>query len=481
MAHVLIMPRQGNTVESCVLTEWKVKEGDSVDVDSVVCMIETDKATFELPAGEAGTVLKLIRAEWDDIPVLEPIAVIGKPGEDWAAALGGAGVAATAETAPVKTVPDTSSAEMVPDTTAAGQGSGAVGDMVPAGSGGAISPRARNLAEKEGLPAGALAGSGPGGRIIERDVQAALQAGPGLTAAAKAALAAQAAAGTGGTVPASGSGLGGRLTAADLAGGAGTGTAAGVSVGSGAATIPGAANLGEGAVTETPIKGIRKLIADRMHQSLTESAQLTLNASAPALRLQELRARMKGSPEELGFAKITVNDLMLYAVSRTLPRFPFMNALKIGDTLKTYERVHLGVAVDTPRGLMVPVIRNANLLSLRQISAEAKRLAAACQKGGVGPDELSGSTFTVTNLGSMGISSFTPVLNAPEVGILGVCNIELKPVAGADNEDGCGVQFLPHIGLSLTINHQVVDGAPAARFLKALGEAVADIDLTLAM
>jgi pyruvate dehydrogenase E2 component (dihydrolipoamide acetyltransferase) len=157
-----------------------------------------------------------------------------------------------------------------------------------------------------------------------------------------------------------------------------------------------------------------------------------------------------------------------------------MNALKIGDTLKTFERVHLGVAVDTPRGLMVPVIRNANLLSLQQISAEAKRLAAACQGGGVKPDELSGSTFTVTNLGSLGVSNFTPVLNAPEVGILGVCNIELKPVETAE-EGGCGVQFLPHIGFSLTINHQVVDGAPAAKFLTALGEAVANIDLTLAI
>jgi pyruvate dehydrogenase E2 component (dihydrolipoamide acetyltransferase) len=336
------------------------------------------------------------------------------------------------------------------------------------------------LAEKEGLSTGGLAGSGPGGRIIERDVQAALQADPGLTAAAKAAIAA------GGTVPVIGSGLGGRVTAndvtsfvADQPGGTGAGTTAGVQAGSGAA----AANLGEGAITETPIKGIRKLISDRMHQSLAESAQLTLNSSAPAMRLQELRARMKGSAEELGFAKITVNDLILYAVSRTLPRFPFMNALKTGDTLKTYERVHLGVAVETPRGLMVPVIRNANLLSLRQISAEAKRRAPACPTGGAPPDELSGSTFTVTNLGSLGVSSFTPVLNAPEVGILGVCNLELKPVAlgAADNDDGCGVQFLPHIGLSLTINHQVVDGAPAARFLKALGEAVADIDLTLAM
>ncbi|GHV73970.1 dihydrolipoamide acetyltransferase component of pyruvate dehydrogenase complex [Spirochaetia bacterium] len=475
MAHVLIMPRQGNTVESCILTEWKVKEGDSVDADSVVCMVETDKASFEVPAGEAGTVLKLLRAGGDDIPVLEPIAVFGKPGEDWAAAVGGAAVEKAGGAGAAASGPEESGTSPQATASVAAPASAPVA-AGQAGSGGAISPRAQHLAEKEGLSTGGLAGSGPGGRIIERDVQAALQNRPALTAAARAAAA------VGGTVPATGSGLGGRVTAADLAGG-GVAAVAGSGVTAAAASGAAIANLGEGAITETAIKGIRKLISDRMHQSLAESAQLTLNSSAPAVRLQTLRARMKGSAEELGFAKITVNDLVLYAVSRTLPRFPFMNALKIGDTLKTYERVHLGVAVDTPRGLMVPVIRNANLLSLRQISSEAKRLAAACQKGAVSPDELSGSTFTVTNLGSMGVSSFTPILNAPEVGILGVCTIELKPVAvdGADDEDGCGVQFLPHIGLSLTINHQVVDGAPAARFLKALGEAVADIDLTLAM
>jgi pyruvate dehydrogenase E2 component (dihydrolipoamide acetyltransferase) len=153
-----------------------------------------------------------------------------------------------------------------------------------------------------------------------------------------------------------------------------------------------------------------------------------------------------------------------------------MNAHKIGDVLKTFERVHLGVAVDTPRGLMVPVIRNANLLSLPRISAEAKRLAGACQKGNIKSEELSGSTFTVTNLGSLGVTGFTPVLNFPEVAILGVCAIEPKAVI----REGEGVSYEPHIGFSLTINHQVVDGAPAARFLKALGEAVADIDLWLA-
>ena len=138
--------------------------------------------------------------------------------------------------------------------------------------------------------------------------------------------------------------------------------------------------------------------------------------------------------------------------------------------------MHLGVAVDTPRGLMVPVIRNAHQLSLKQISQEAKRLAAACLERRVTPDELSGGTFTVTNLGSLGIESFTPVLNPPEVAILGVSAITLKAV----EIDG-DVQFVPHLGLSLTINHQVVDGAPGARFLQALALGLKDVDLLLAV
>jgi pyruvate dehydrogenase E2 component (dihydrolipoamide acetyltransferase) len=237
-------------------------------------------------------------------------------------------------------------------------------------------------------------------------------------------------------------------------------------------------DFGEGAITETTIRGIRKLIAGRMFQSLAESAQFTLNSGAQASRLQEWRARFKASEGAYpGLAKITINDLVLFAVSRVLPRFPFMNALKTGDSVKTFERVHLGVAVDTPRGLMVPVIRNANLLTLPRISGEAKRLAAACQNGSAKAEELSGSTFTVTNLGSFGVTGFTPILNAPEVAILGVCGIEMKPspVQGP----APGGLFEPYIGFSLTINHEVVDGAPAARFLRGLCEAVRDIDLLL--
>jgi pyruvate dehydrogenase E2 component (dihydrolipoamide acetyltransferase) len=460
MAHILIMPRQGNTVESCIIVDWKVKEGDEVGAETAVCDVETDKAAFEVPAGAAGTLLKILRAAGDDVPVLEPIAVIGAAGEDWQAALGGAAPAPTPETGP-------QGAE-APRLAEAGSGVLPASPPPHEAGAGAVSPRAKNLAIKEALPLTGIAGSGPGGRIIERDVAAALANRPALTAAARAA--------GGGAVSAPGSGIGGRVTLSDLAETAAAGAASAPVAAPAGAAIP---DFGEGAVTETPIRGIRKVISDRMFKSLAESAQFTLNASAPVARLQEIRSRMKASggvSDGLGLSKITVNDLVLFAVSRLLPRYPFMNAHKSGDTLKTFERVHLGVAVDTPRGLMVPVIRNANLLSLPQISAEAKRLAADCQNGAAKPNEISGSTFTVTNLGSLGVTGFTPVLNAPEVAILGVCGIELKPAAG---EDGV-VRFEPHIGFSLTINHQVVDGAPAARFLKALCEAVSEIDLLFA-
>jgi pyruvate dehydrogenase E2 component (dihydrolipoamide acetyltransferase) len=473
MAFVLIMPRQGNTVESCVIDEWKVAEGDAVDADTIVCVVETDKAVFEVPSGEKGRILKLLYPAGEDVPVLKPIAVIGQAGEDWAAALG------SGDTGGQAAGPVGSGTGAGPAASANAAAVPATGGSPPAVAEGGripVSPRARNLAEKEGLPLAGIGGTGPEGRIIERDITAVLENRPPLTAAARTMALADRQLPVQGT----GSGLGGRVTAGELA-------AASANAAPAVSPRPefALADLGEGAVTDTPIKGIRKLIADRMHSSLAESAQFTMNASAPAGRMQELRSRMKagagysGDGEGSALSKVTINDLILFAVSRMLPRFPFMNAHKTGDVLRTFERVHLGVAVDTPRGLVVPVIWNANLLSLPRISAEAKRLAQACQSGNVKPEEITGSTFTVTNLGSLGITSFTPVLNAPEVAILGVCGIELKPCP-EDGADCCGMKAEPHIGFSLTINHQVVDGAPAARFLKALSQAVDNIDLLLA-
>jgi pyruvate dehydrogenase E2 component (dihydrolipoamide acetyltransferase) len=333
-----------------------------------------------------------------------------------------------------------------------------------------VSPRARNLAAREGLELAGLAGSGPGGRIIERDVLAALASRPKLSPLAQAKLA------EGGfTAPERGSGPRGRVMTRDL-------RPAEMEVieqeskevremrDSRETKESREVGAEEGAVER--IMGVRKVIAERMLASMQTTAQLTLNASADARALQALRSRFKASPEGFGLQAVTINDLILLAVARTLPQHPDLNARFQGDTITRFRRVHLGMAVDTPRGLMVPVLRGADQLSLRQISYEAKRLATACQERRITPDELAGGTFTVTNLGGLGIESFTPVLNPPEVAILGVGNINLKPV-----QAGQEIAFVPHIGLSLTINHQVVDGAPAARFLQALAQALADIDL----
>jgi pyruvate dehydrogenase E2 component (dihydrolipoamide acetyltransferase) len=501
MAFVLIMPRQGNTVESCIIDEWKVREGDAVTGDTPVCVVETDKATFEVPSGADGTVLKILHPAGDDVPVLMPIMVVGNLGENWEAALpagtsasaapaASGGSAASAGAAPVGTsVPAAPAAAVAgtvspSGTAAAASAAGAVspggaaaspGAAQP-GGGAAASPRARKLADAEAVDLAALGGTGPGGRIIARDVAAAAAGRAPLTAAAKDELrrriAAGAAAGSaaGAAAPAlgeAGSGIGGRITLADL--------------GRPAAETPPAVGQEAAATTaaeytDTPIKGIRKVIFEQMTQSHLGTAAFTLNSSASALNLQSLRGRFKESPPELGLNRITINDLVLFAVSRILPLYPYMNAHKLEGLVRTFRDVHLGVAVSTPRGLMVPVIRNADSLSLTQISRRAKELAEACRGGNISPDDLHGSTFTVTNLGNTGVESFSPVINIPESAILGVCGIQPKP---AETSPG-HYEILPHLGFSLTIDHSVVDGAPAAEFLKTLCGAVRDIDIWIA-
>jgi len=451
MATAVIMPRQGQTVESCLISSWKKQKGDQVSEGEILCEIETDKALLEVESPASGTLLELFFTEGDDVPVLTNIAVIGEPGEDISNFRPDG--AAEIEPAPAAPAETTAASAPAPEATpAAPAPTLADGRLV-------ISPRARKLAESKALDIAMLQGSGPGGRIIERDVQAALTTVPKMTPLAKSMV------GTGQfSVPVQGSGVSGRIMSGDL-------TPASAEAAQAIPTV----SL-EDDVEIVQIKGVRKVIAERMWQSLQESAQLTLNASADASALLAYRQRLKASDESLGLQKVTINDLILLAVSRTLPHFPEVNALFTDNTISKYKTVHLAVAVDTPRGLVVPVIRNAQALSLKQIALEAKRLAAGATDGSVSPDELTGGTFTVTNLGSLGIESFTPILNPPQVGILGVGNINLKPV-DVDGE----VQFVPHISLSLTINHQVVDGAPAARFLQTLSQRLAELDLLLAL
>ena len=450
MATEILMPRQGQSVESCIITGWKVKEGDTVAEGQALCEVETDKATFEVPALAAGTVLGIFYPDGADVPVLKIIAAIGAPGED---------ISGLRPEMSEDRDPKTEDRTVAAAPKVESQVQSSVVSLPSSGTSSGISPRAKNLATSKGIDASMLAGSGPEGRVIERDVKAALEGKAVLSPAAKA----KATAG-GLSAPALGSGIGGRVLASDLSEVAPQNIATALK----ALDFP-------GETTEIAVKGVRKVVAGRMLASLQNTAQLTMNTSADARTMLDFRARCKAAPEDLGVGGITLNDVVLFATVRTLVDFPELNAHWLVSKIMQFSDVHLGFAVDTPRGLMVPVIRFANRLTLKQISAEAKRLGTACIKGTIEPDELKGGTFTVTNLGAMGIESFTPVLNAPEVGILGVCSVQPKPVMKKDG----GVEFIPHIGLSLTFDHCAADGAPASKFLAALRQNLAAFDVLL--
>lgn len=445
MATIVVMPQLGNSVESCIIVEWMIAEGDTVAVDQTLASIETDKSTMEVPSTAEGTVLKLLWEEGDEVPVKEPLIIVGEPGEDISGLVPG-GDAAPAEAA-------------APAEQAAAAPEAAAPAFATERATGAVSPRARALAASNGVDASAIAeGSGPHGRVIERDVAAAIAAGPVLTSAARAA----------GVSAAEGTGIGGRVSIADAGRTAEAAPAAAVAAPAAAADFPGAS-------TSAPLKGVRKVVAKRMMESLTSTAQLTLNTTANAAGILAMRKKVKNADEALGLNKITLNDLVCFAVSRTLLKYPVFNAHLEDGVLTEFEQVHLGFACDTPRGLLVPVIRSAQALGLKAFSDEAKRLAGGAIDGSLSPDFLSGGTFTVSNIGSFGIETFTPVINLPQTAILGVGAITPRPTVAADGSIGVEQR----LNLSLTIDHQVIDGADGARFLRDLVAAIENIDVTV--
>jgi len=405
MAIPVLMPKQGQSVESCLIIKWIKKEGDKVKAEEPICEVETDKAVFEVEAPEAGTILKVFYEEGDDVPVLNTIAIIGQPGEKIDHLIPKKTVSVSKEEYIEKQKAITLDESLKKTKPSFGDG------VIP------ISPLARRLAEKEGVDFSRLVGSGPGGRIIKKDVEKALSEGEPF-------------------IPSK------------------------------------VSNKFFGPAKEIPVEGVRKIISERMLTSLQSTAQLTLNTSADASNLLACRESLKSSSQKKRLSKININDFLLYIVANILTRFKNMNAHYLKDKILEFEQVHLGFAVDSPRGLMVPIIHNAHLLSLEEISQEARRLSTACQEETILPDELNGGTFTVTNLGTMGIDSFTPILNIPQVAILGIGSISLKPIMKEDK-----VQFIPHVGLSLTFDHRAVDGAPAARFLQELAITIAKFKL----
>ena len=444
MATAVLMPKLGNSVESSIIVSWLKHPGDAVSQGEVICSIETDKAVMDIESPAAGTLLDVFFKEGADVPVQTAIAAIGQSGEN----IEGIRPSSAATAAEITT---SAAPQAEPEPQAIAKLISNTLDIK------AISPRARGLATRKDVEWNDIEGTGPGGRIIERDIQAALTNKPKITPLAQSMVKKGDFA-----APSQGSGSGGRITSKDLIPRPVTGA--------------GSTSVQEDDVEIIPVKGVRKVIATRMLDSMQTTAQLTLNASADARSLLNYRKQLKASAKELNLQGVTVNDLVLLAVSRTLLQHKQLNALFTGDSIAQYKNVHLGFAVDTSRGLIVPVIKYASQLSLSQISQEAKRLANAAIDGKSTQDDMDGGTFTVTNLGSLGIESFTPILNPPQVGILGVGSVQLKPV----DVDGT-VTFIPSLSLSLTINHQVVDGAPAARFLQALSQNLAQFELLLAL
>ena len=445
MATIVVMPQLGNSVESCIIVEWMIAEGDTVSVDQTLASIETDKSTMEVPSTAEGTVLKLLWEEGDEVPVKDPLIIVGEPGEDISGLVPGGDAAPAEADAPAE------QAAAAPEAAAPA--------FATERATGAVSPRARALAASNGVDASAIAeGSGPHGRVIERDVAAAIAAGPVLTSAARAA----------GVSAAEGTGIGGRVSVADAGRTAEAAPAAAVAAPAAAADFPGAS-------TSAPLKGVRKVVAKRMMESLTSTAQLTLNTTANAAGILAMRKKVKNADEALGLNKITLNDLVCFAVSRTLLKYPVFNAHLEDGVLTEFEQVHLGFACDTPRGLLVPVIRSAQALGLKAFSDEAKRLAGGAIDGSLSPEFLSGGTFTVSNIGSFGIETFTPVINLPQTAILGVGAITPRPVVAADGT----ISVEQRLNLSLTIDHQVIDGADGARFLRDLVAAIDNIDVTV--
>jgi len=448
MALVVILPKQGQSVESCIITEIKKKKGDTVKKGEILFSYETDKASFEEESPADGVVLECFYNDGDEVPVLLDMMVIGQPGDDYAALLQGGSPAATESQEPRTKNQDAEPAKVVETNQLINQSTNQ-----PINQSTFISPRAKNLAEKEALNASELAGTGPKGRVIEKDVLIALESRPKLTPLAK-----KIASEEGVQPQGTGSGLAGTAKSTDLA-------------------APVNAIYGVD-YEDKKLSNMRKLIAKAMHSSLQNSAQLTHHLGADARNIQNLRKKAKKAFEAGTLsANLTINDFVCFAVVKALKKFPNANSHFLGESMRLFNKVHLGLAVDTERGLMVPTVRNADDLSIIGLANQLKEVANSCKKGAISPELLSSeaATFTVSNLGAYGVEMFTPVINLPQAAILGVNTIVPRPKDLGDGVYG----FVPYIGLSLTYDHRALDGGEATRFLKQIAIEIETLELDI--
>lgn len=452
MANAVVMPKVGISVESCLITEWLKQPGEPVAVGDALFSIETDKASMECESTEAGTLLEQFFQAGDEVPVLVNVCAIGTPGED-VSALRPDGAAAQ-EAPAVATEMPAAPAAVQPQAPAQAAPVADLGDL-------RISPRAKALAQSQHVDPRLAAPTGPYGRVIERDIRSLAANGQASTgAAAGAVLGAQPGA-------FAGTGIGGRVSVEDLASPAAPASAP--------VSAPATVAAGDDGYEDVNFTTIRKVIAKSMGDSLRTIPQLTHNFSFNAAEIMAYRAKLKNNPDA-DLAGITLGDMVMFAVSRLLLSYPDLNAHMVGETtIRHFRDVHLAFACDTERGLVVPVVRSANRKSLVEISKEVKALAAKAQTGNLSPDLMSGGSFTVSNLGGFAVESFTPVINPPQTGILGVDTIVQRPY----EKDG-QIKLYPAMGLSLTYDHRAIDGAPASRFVKELSGLLANFTLMLA-
>lgn len=434
MATEVIMPKLGQTMEHGVIAEWLVQEGQSVRRGDPLFKIESDKAVLESNAPSSGVLRKILVPQGATAPILSRVAVIAAADEDISAFLaeGSTEAAAPATAEPVAEVP-----------AAASEPARTVDSDEEAGERRFASPRARRLARLEAVDLKSVVGSGPDGRIVERDIQAYLQSSPKATAAARAAAAGLgldltevAAAGTG------------RVTAADVMGVVGA--------------APALAETPAAPAERAPLAGVRAVIAERMKASVDATASYTLTAEADASALLKWRKAAKAAAKE-GEPVPSFNDLLARLLVVALREHPDLNAHLEGNEIVRSASINIGVAVDSPRGLVVPVLRDVQRMSVNEIAAGAAELVTRARAGQLLPDEMSGGTFTISNLGMFGIDAFTPIINVPEVAILGVGRIAERAVVRKGK-----IVARPMMVLSLTADHRLVDGAPAARFLQRL-------------
>jgi pyruvate dehydrogenase E2 component (dihydrolipoamide acetyltransferase) len=464
----VLIPPLGQTIDTLTFVSWYKQEGEAVQQGELLFVIETDKATLDVEAPASGILRSITAQPGDEVQTLSAVAVIAAADE--IAEEGGEGNSEELRGT------ERSSQERE-EVFAAPAGSQEL-PSAPPGSALRLfaSPRARRLAEQMGVPLAAVAGSGPEGAIVERDVRAAVaqseigdqrsgvggrrdvaalreRVEPGITPVAR--RVAEAAGLDWRAVP--GSGPRGQITRQDVE--------------AALPAVPPAPSSPPADLVDTiPLGGVRAIIAERMARSHTETAAVTLTTEVDATELVETRRRLAEQD-----VAVSYSDLLIAILARALAEHPRLNASLDGDAIKLWRRIDIGLAVDTDRGLLVPVVRKADHKGLAQLAAETRDLAERARRGKLTPDELRGSTFTLTNLGMFGVDAFTPIINLPETAILGVGRIKERPTVAAGQ-----VVAKPIMWLSLTFDHRLVDGGLAARFLQRVAQLVEQPVLLLA-